>query len=74
MVALCDRVAFNDKVLIADDTILKKTGNNMELVSFHHDHKIHSRQLGYQVLQLGYCKWQPRNDPLWQPNFDPSFG
>ncbi len=54
IVALCDRVAFNDKVLIADDTILKKTGKNMELVSFHHDHKIHSRQLGYQMLQLGY--------------------
>ena len=43
-----------DKVLIADDTILPKTGKQMELVSYHFDHAKRRSILGYQCLQLGY--------------------
>ena len=54
VLAYCDDTVFNEKVLIADDTLLNKTGKNMELVGYHHDHKTHRSQLGYQMLQLGY--------------------
>ena len=49
-----DHRPFKDKVLIADDTLLVKTGKNMELVSYHYDHTKKLSQLGYQMLQLGY--------------------
>jgi hypothetical protein len=49
-----DHRPLKDKVLIADDTILAKTGKNMELVSYHYDHTKKMPQLGYQMLQLGY--------------------
>jgi hypothetical protein len=49
-----DSSPFNDRVLIVDDSVLPKTGKEMELVSFHHDHKTNRSQLGYQMLQLGY--------------------
>ncbi len=49
-----DRSALNDKTIIVDDTILGKTGEKMELVSYHHDHTTNRSKLGYQMLQLGY--------------------
>jgi hypothetical protein len=54
ILAKWDSSSFNERVLIADDTLLPKTGKNMELVSYHHDHTTHRSQLGYQWLQLGY--------------------
>ncbi len=54
VLAYCDDTVFNEKVLIADDTLLNKTGKNMELVGYHHDDKTHRSQLGYQMLQVGY--------------------
>jgi len=54
VLATTDNSPFNDRVLIADDSLLPKTGKEMELVSYHHDHKTNRSQLGYQMLQLGY--------------------
>lgn len=53
-IARTDRTPFNEKTLIADDTLLEKTGENMELVSYHFDHTTKRSRLGYQMLQLGY--------------------
>jgi hypothetical protein len=53
-IARTDRTAFNEKTLIADDTLLEKTGENMELASYHFDHTTKRSRLGYQMLQLGY--------------------
>lgn len=41
-----DSSPFNDRVLIVDDSVLPKTGKEMELVSFHHDHKTNRSQPG----------------------------
>jgi len=41
-------------VAFADDTVLGKTGEKMELVSCHHDHATYRSKLGYQMLQVGY--------------------
>jgi IS4 transposase len=54
LMALLDDVPLRQKVLIADDTIIHKTGRNMELVSYHFDHTTKKSLLGYQCLQLGY--------------------
>ncbi|MFZ2631264.1 MAG: transposase [Desulfosalsimonadaceae bacterium] len=54
IIHFCDDVPLSQKVLIADDTIAAKTGKEMELVSYHFDHKIHRTILGNQYLQLGY--------------------
>ncbi|MDT8309234.1 MAG: transposase [Bacteroidales bacterium] len=54
LVARLDNTSYMDKVLIADDTLIHKTGNTMELVSYHFDHTSKRSQLGYQMLQLGY--------------------
>jgi hypothetical protein len=54
IIARTDRSPLTEKTIIADDTILPKTGENMELVSYHHDHKTNRKQLGYQMLQIGY--------------------
>jgi hypothetical protein len=43
-----------EKVLIADDSISAKTGKNIELVSYHFDHKVGRSILGNCYLQLGY--------------------
>lgn len=53
-IARTDRTPFNEKVIVADDTVLPKTGKNMELVSYHRDHSKNRSQLGYQMLQVGY--------------------
>jgi len=53
-IARTDRCTLHDKTLIVDDIILGKTGEKMELVSYHHDHTTNSSKLGYQMLQLGY--------------------
>ena len=53
-IARTDHVPLKEKVLIADDSLLDKTGKNMELVSYHHDHTTNQSQLGYQMLQVGY--------------------
>jgi hypothetical protein len=53
-IARTDEAPFNEKVIIADDSLLHKTGKNMELVSYHHDHTTNRSQLGYQMLQVGY--------------------
>jgi hypothetical protein len=49
-----DTAGFAQKVLIADDTLLHKTGKEMELVSYHFDHMSKHTHLGYQMLQVGY--------------------
>lgn len=49
-----DDVPLRQKTIIADDTIGLKTGEHMELVSYHFDHKTRRSVLGYQYLQLGY--------------------
>ena len=49
-----DDVPLKDKVLIADDSISPKTGKDMELVSYHFDHKSGKSILGNQYLQLGF--------------------
>ena len=54
IISLFDNVPLSEKVLIVDDTIAPKTGKNMELVSYHFDHKVKKSILGYQYLQLGY--------------------
>ena len=54
VLAITDSSPFNDRVLIVDDSVLPKTGKEMELVSYHFDHKTNRSQLGYQMLQLGY--------------------
>lgn len=54
LITRLDQRPLKDKVLIGDDTLLGKTGENMELVSYHFDHTKKSSQLGYQMLQLGY--------------------
>jgi len=38
MIAVCDDAPLKEKTLIIDDTIEKKTGKEMELVSYHFDH------------------------------------
>jgi len=53
-IARTDQSAFNDRTIIVDDTILGKTGEKMELVSYHQDHATNRSKLGYQMLQLGY--------------------
>ncbi len=53
-IARTDQAPFNEKVIIADDSLLEKTGENMELVSYHHDHTTNRTKLGYQMLQIGY--------------------
>ena len=53
-IARTDRTAFNEKTLIADDSLLGRTGEKMELVSYHHDHTTNRSKLGYQMLQIGF--------------------
>jgi len=54
VIACCDDVPLEQKVLIADDSLITKTGKDMELVSYHFDHKTKRSVLGNQCLQLGY--------------------
>ena len=54
IIARCDDVPLEQKVLIGDDSISPKTGKNMELVSYHFDHKTRRSTLGNQFLQLAY--------------------
>lgn len=54
VISSCEKVPLSEEVLIADDTIAPKTGKDMELVSYHFDHKVHRSILGNQCLQLGY--------------------
>jgi hypothetical protein len=51
-----------EKVLIADDSISAKIGKDIELVSYHFDHKIGRSILGNCHLQLGYhqCRFLNR--------------
>ena len=54
VIAYSDDVPLKQKVLIADDSLVTKTGKDMELVSYHFDHKTNRSILGNQCLQLGY--------------------
>lgn len=54
LISSTDDIPLRQKVLIADDTIVPKTGKHMEMVSYHFDHKVKRSVLGYQCLQLGY--------------------
>jgi IS4 transposase len=54
VIAHSDDTPLKEKVLIADDSISAKTGKNIELVSYHFDHKIGRSILGNCYLQLGY--------------------
>ena len=49
-----DKTPLKEKVLIADDTIAPKTGSQIELVSYHFDHKVGRSILGNCCLQLGF--------------------
>lgn len=53
-IARTDQSPFNEKTIIADDSLLGKTGEKMELVSYHHDHTTNRSKLGYQMLQIGF--------------------
>jgi len=53
MIAICDETPLRDKTLILDDTIEKKTGKEMELVSYHFDHTTQKSVLGYQLSSTG---------------------
>ncbi len=54
VIAYSDDTPLKEKVLIADDSISAKTGKNIELVSYHFDHKVGRSILGNCHLQLGY--------------------
>lgn len=54
IINFCEDVPLSQKVLIADDSIIPKSGEKMELVSYHFDHKVGRSILGNQCLQLGY--------------------
>jgi hypothetical protein len=54
VIAHSDDTPLKEKVLIADDSISAKTGKNIELVSYHFDHKVGRSILGNCYLQLGY--------------------
>lgn len=54
IISSCEKVPLSQGVLIADDTIAPKSGKQMEMVSYHFDHKAGRSVLGNQCLQLGY--------------------
>ena len=54
IIACSDDVPLRQKVLIADDSLVPKSGKDIELVSYHFDHKTKRSILGNQCLQLGY--------------------
>ena len=54
VIAVFKEVPLKEKVLIADDTISQKSGENIELISYHFDHKVRRSILGNRYLQLGY--------------------
>ena len=54
VIACSDDVPLRQKVLIADDSLVPKSGKDIELVSYHFDHKTKRSVLGNQCLQLGY--------------------
>jgi len=54
VIKFSDDIPLRRKVLIADDTVVAKSGKDMELVSYHFDHKTKRSILGNQCLQLGY--------------------
>ena len=54
ILSVCDTAHMSEKVLIVDDTIVPKSGKDIELVSYHFDHKTKRSVLGNQCLQLGY--------------------
>lgn len=54
VIACSEDVPLRQKVLIADDSVAPKSGKDIELVSYHYDHKTNRTILGNQCLQLGY--------------------
>jgi len=54
VIAHSEDTPLKEKVLIADDSISAKTGKNIEMVSYHFDHKVNRSVLGNCYLQLGY--------------------
>ena len=54
VIAQSEDTPLKEKVLIADDSISAKTGKDIELVSYHFDHKVGRSILGNCYLQLGY--------------------
>jgi hypothetical protein len=54
VIAFTDEVPLKEKTLIVDDTIEVKTGEHMEMVSYHFDAVRKRTSLGYQCLQIGY--------------------
>ena len=54
VIATNDDVSLGEKALIADDSVCPKTGKEIELVSYHFDHKVNRSILGNQYLQLGF--------------------
>jgi hypothetical protein len=54
IIARSKDVLLKDKVLIADDTVTAKSGKEIELISYHRDHKTKRSILGTQFLQLGF--------------------
>ena len=54
IITYTDTTPLREKTLIIDDTIAPKTGKDIELVSYHFDHKSGKSILGNQCLQMGY--------------------
>jgi len=50
----CDDVPLAQKVLIGDDSISPKSGEDIELISYHFDHKTKRSILGNRYLQLAF--------------------
>ena len=48
VIATNDDVPLSEKTLVADDSICPKTGKEIELVSYHFDHKVNRSILGNQ--------------------------
>jgi hypothetical protein len=69
VLAIVDRSPFNDRVLIVDDSVLPKTGKEMELVSYHYDREINrSAQLSH-FLEVNLFEQKP-----CFRSFNPMFG
>jgi hypothetical protein len=54
VIAVGNDVPLREKVLIADDSVCPKSGKEIEMVSYHFDHKVRRSILGNQYLQLGF--------------------
>ena len=53
-IAMSDEVPLKEKVLIADDSICPKSGKEIEMVSYHFDHKVRRPSLATSTCNWGF--------------------